>query len=331
MAEPLSSDALHEPVVQHMRQDFAQLRADQTVGQALDSILARQPEGRIIYFYVANADGRLIGVVPTRRLLLGARDRPLTDIMVANVIAIPRSATVLDACEFFVLHKLLAFPIVDEERRMIGLVDVDLYTKELSDLDKRDDSENLFQLIGVHLSEAQQASPLFSFRKRFPWLLTNVGGGILAAILAGLYEDELTRAVTLALFIPVVLALAESVCIQSVSLALQSLQSHQPTWPALLRRLGAELCTGAILGVACGLLVGVSALVWKDERRVAFCILGGIGGGVAAAAFLGLAIPNLLRLFRRDPQVAAGPVALALTDMITLLIYLNLARWLIIS
>jgi magnesium transporter len=234
-----------------MRTDFVQLRADETVGHALDSILAKQPEGRIIYFYVADADGRLIGVVPTRRLLLSPRERPLTEIMVTQVIAIPQAATVLDACEFFVLHKLLAFPIVDDQRRMIGLVDVDLYTKELSDLDKRDDSDNLFQLIGVHLSEAQQASPIVSFRKRFPWLLANVGGGILAAVLAGLYEHELQLAVTLALFIPVVLALAESVCIQSVSLALQSLHGHRPTWPALLRRLGAEFCTGAILGVAC--------------------------------------------------------------------------------
>src|SRR5262245_40206007 len=244
MADALSTDDLLDPVTRHMRTDFVQLRADETVGHALDSILAKQPEGRIIYFYVTDADGGLIGVVPTRRLLLSPRDRPLTEIMVKQVITIPQSASVLDACEFFVLHKLLAFPIIDEQRRMIGLVDVDLYTKELSDLDRRDDSETLFQLIGVHLSESQQASPLVSFAKRFPWLLANVGGGILAAVLAGFYESELERAVALSLFIPVVLALAESVCIQSVSLALQALSGQQPRWTTLLSKLGRELCTG---------------------------------------------------------------------------------------
>ncbi len=327
MAE-LSTDALHEPVTAHMRKDFVQLRADQTVGDALNSIRAKQPDGRIIYFYVADAADRLIGVVPTRRLLLSPLERPLTEIMVKHIITIPQSASVLDACEFFVLHKLLAFPIVDEERRMIGLVDVDLYTQELSDLDRRDDSETLFQLIGVHLSETQQASPITSFRKRFPWLLANIGGGILAAILAGVYEHELETAVVLALFIPVVLALAESVCIQSVSLALQS---HRASWSALAPKLGRELLTGVILGLACGLCVGAAALAWKRDVRATVCILGGIGGGVTGAAFLGLAIPNLLRLMKRDPQVAAGPVALALADMVTLLIYLNLARWLIAS
>lgn len=331
MPEALSKDALLDPVVKHMRKDFVQLYAHQTVGQALESIRAKQPEGRIIYFYITENDGRLIGVVPTRRLLLNARDRPLVDIMVKQVVTIPHTATVLEACEFFVLHKLLAFPIVDDEHRMIGLVDVDLYTKELSDLDRRDDSENLFQLIGVHLSEAQQASPIVSFRQRFPWLLANIGGGILAALLAGFYEAELQHAVALALFIPVVLALAESVCIQSVSLALQSMQAQRPTWPVFFRRLGREMCTGAILGAACGLVVGLTALAWIGRPEIALCILGGIGTGVTAAALLGLAIPNLLRLLSRDPQVAAGPVALALTDMITLLIYLNLARWLLMG
>lgn len=326
MADTLTSDALQDPVVKHMRTDFVQLGGAETVGHALDNILAKQPEGRIIYFYVADAEGRLIGVVPTRRLLLSPRDRLLTDIMVARVIAIPQSATVLDACEFFVLHKLLAFPIVDEGRKMVGLVDVDLYTKELSDLERRDDSENLFQLIGVHLSEAQQSSPFVSFGQRFPWLLANIGGGIVAAMLAGLYEHELEKALALALFIPVVLALAESVCIQSVSLALQT---QRPSWLGLARRLGAELCTGAILGLACGLVVGLAALAWIWQFRVALCILGGVAGGVTAAALLGIAVPNLLRLMRRNPHVAAGPVALAFTDMATLLVYFNLARWLL--
>ena len=253
----ISLDELQNPVTKHMRGDFVQLRADQTVGQALDSILTQQPEGRIIYFYITDATGKLVGVVPTRRLLLNRRDRPLSEIMVTQLVAIPHTATVLDACEFFVMHKLLAFPIIDDQRRMIGLVDVDLYTKELSDLDRRDDSENLFQLIGVHLSDAQQASPIVSFRKRFPWLITNIVAGILGALLAGFYESELERAVALALFIPVVLALAESVCIQSVSLALQTLQAQRPAWSVLLPRLSSELATGAFLGAACGLIVGL--------------------------------------------------------------------------
>jgi len=327
MANGLTRDDLQDPVVKHMRGDFVQLHARQTVAEALDSIRAQQPEGRIIYFYVVADDGRLLGVVPTRRLLLSPREQPLTDIMVKKVITIPHTASVIEACEFFILHKLLAFPVVDEQRRMIGLVDVDVYTSELSNLERHDESEQLFQLIGVQLSEAQQTSPLLSFCKRFPWLLTNIAGGIIAALLAGMFEAELQQTVALALFIPVVLALAESVCIQSVSLALQS--RHTPRWRDLTGRLGRELCTGLFLGGACGLLVGLAALAWMGQVGVAACILGGIGVGVTGGATLGIAVPSVLRLLQRDPQVAAGPIALAATDMLTLLLYLSLARWLL--
>src|SRR5262249_41007878 len=151
-------------------------------------------------------EGRLQGVVPTRRLLLSPLERPLTEIMVRPVIAIPHTVTVLDACEFFTLHRLLAFPVVDEQRRVLGLVDVDLYTEELSDIESWQGSQDLFQLVGVHLTAAQQAKPLLSFLRRFPWLLCNMAGGLLAAVLAFVYQRELAwQDAVLALFVPVVL------------------------------------------------------------------------------------------------------------------------------
>ncbi|MCF7961550.1 MAG: CBS domain-containing protein [Pirellula sp.] len=321
--------SLNESVTQHMRTDFARLHINQTVGEALTAIREKPPEGRIIYFYVVDDENRLKGVVPTRRLLLNSPEKPVGDFMIREVIAIPRAATVLDACEFFTFHRLLAFPVVDEEHRIMGIVDVELYTEELSDLDRREGNDDLFQLIGVHLTDAQQASPLTAFRRRFPWLLANIAGGILAAFLSGIFEAELQKVVALAMFIPVVLALAESVGIQSVSLALQALRGKRLTMQGILKKLQAEVVTGFFLGAASGVAVGIVALLWLGQVRVFLCLLGGILGGVTCAAVIGVAIPNLLRFFHRDPQVAAGPIALACADMMTLLIYFTLARWLL--
>ena len=320
---------LNDPVTQHMRTDPARIRVDQTVGEAIAASRAMPPEGRIIYFYAVDAEGRLEGVVPTRRLLLSDDATPICDIMVRNVITIPAAATVLDACEFFLLHRLLAFPILDEERQLLGIVDVDLYTDELADLDRREDTDDLLQLIGVHFQESQQGSSLLAFRSRFPWLIANIAGGIVAAFLAGVFQAELEQAVSLALFIPVVLALAESVSIQSVSLSLQMLHSRQPTLAGLARALRVESLTGILLGSASAVAVAAVAYLWLRDMTLVACLLGGIAGGVACAALIGVAIPNVLRLFNREPQVAAGPVALAATDMATLTIYFSLARWLL--
>jgi magnesium transporter len=332
MVSPLTQANLNDPVARHMRQDVARLRIEQTAGEALQEMREQPPPGRIIYFYVVDAENRLQGVVPTRRLLLSRLDQPISEIMIRNVIAIPSEATVLDACEFFTLHRLLAFPVLDDQRRLIGVIDVELYTEELSGFSGAEDpvkGDALFQLIGVHLAQSRQTSPLSAFRSRFPWLVCNLAGGILAAFLSGLFEAELERVVALALFIPVVLAVAESVSIQSVSLALEVLHGGRPTWRALLEKMGWESLTGLLLGGASGLIVGLVALAWVGQIRVVLCLLIGIGGGVTAAAVFGLAMPNLLRLLHCDPKVAAGPIALAAADMTTLLLYFNLARWLL--
>src|SRR5215211_2363780 len=102
MTAPLTRTDLNDPVTAHVHKDYIALPAGQTVGEALDGVRQSQPEGRILYFYVVDGEGRLKGVVPTRRLLLSPPATPLADIMVKEVIAIPASATVLDACEFFV-------------------------------------------------------------------------------------------------------------------------------------------------------------------------------------------------------------------------------------
>src|SRR5262249_32600998 len=127
---------LADPVTQRMHHDFTQLRAGQTVGAALDWLRHNPPPGRVIYFYVVDGEGRLQGVVPTRRLLLSPPETSLTDIMVAKMVVVPSQASVLEACEFFIQHRLLAFPVVNEANRLLGVIDIDLYTEELSQLDR---------------------------------------------------------------------------------------------------------------------------------------------------------------------------------------------------
>jgi NhaA family Na+:H+ antiporter len=127
---------LNDPVTQQMHQDFTRLRAGQTVGEALGWLRRNPPTGRIIYFYVVDEDGRLQGVVPTRRLVLSAPEALLSDIMVGKVIAVSSAATVLEACELFIQNRLLAFPVVDEEHRILGVVDIELYTDVLQHLDR---------------------------------------------------------------------------------------------------------------------------------------------------------------------------------------------------
>lgn len=327
MTQSLDLDTLSEPVHRHMRTDFVSLESTLTVDEALNHLREHAPSGRIIYFYVIDVSGKLAGVVPTRRLLLSRPEKRLSEIMIKPVIAIPKQATVLDACEFFILHKLLAFPVVDESGRMIGLVDVELYTEELSNLDRRENQSHLFQLLGIQL-EARQQSVSTLFRRRFPWLIASLAGGLAAAgIIDTFYQVASLRLVVP--FIPLVLALASSVTAQSVSLALQTLQGGRPTFLLLLSKLRNELATSALLGASCGVLTGVIVLAWKPHPLAIFALVASIAVSLICAAVVGLAIPYLFRLKNRSSQVAAGPLALALVDAVSLLVYFTIARWLV--
>jgi magnesium transporter len=332
---PLSLASLDSPVADFARREFTRLRAGQTVAEALAHLRENPPPERIIYFYVLDDEGRLQGIVPTRRLLLASPEQRIDDVMVRRVVALPAEATVLEACEMFIQHRFLALPVVDAERRMLGVVDVELYTEELGNLGDARNLDELFQRIGVRVAGAEQQAAWPAFCRRFPWLTCNIVAGLLAAFLTASFEHALQNAVALSFFIPVVLNLAESVSSQSVGLTIHLLQGQKPRWRTLPGQLRGELTTGLMLGTACGLLIGLVALAWLNLRggenagRVALALLGGIAGGVTLSAALGLTVPLVLRLLRLDPRVAAGPVVLAGADIVTILAYMNLAHWLL--
>jgi len=142
---------MERSVGDYATQDFVQLGETMRVEEALRFIRDRPSTGQtLIYFYVVDASSALTGVLQTRALLTAQPDELLADIMIRRVIAIPETATVLDACEFFVLHKFLAFPIVDHERRIVGVVDINLFNEEVFGIPKTDTGDELFQAIGFH-------------------------------------------------------------------------------------------------------------------------------------------------------------------------------------
>ena len=322
-------DHLHLPVSAVARKDVATLRQDFTVQQALDAIRQRGVGEKIVYFYVVDADDRLTGVLPTRRLLTAPWEGRLSEVMISRVVAIPQTATVLEACEAFVLHKFLAFPVVDERRRIVGVVDVGLLTEEAFDIAEREQTDALFESIGFRVSQVRDASPVRAFRFRFPWLLATIGSGTLCAVLASAYEVTLAKSIVLAFFLTMVLGLAESVGIQSMTVTIQALRATQPTFGWYVRAFRREAGTAALLGTACGSVVGLIVWLWRGAGFVSFAIGASILLALCAACFFGLTVPALLHALKLDPKIAAGPVTLAFTDIFTLLFYFSLATLLL--
>ena len=319
------SSHLGESVVTLSRKDVAKLSHEFTIAQALVDIREKGLDDKIVYFYVVDADDRLIGVVPTRRLLISPLEQRITEVMIRHVIAIPSYATILEAYEFFVLHKLLAFPIVDEQRHILGVVDIGLFTDEVFDVADQNSMDRVFETIGFRLLQVRDASPFRAFRFRFPWLLATILSGTLCALIAGVYELTLAKSLVLAFFLTLVLGLGESVGMQSMTVTIQDLRSRKPTLEWYVRAVRRELGTAVLLGAACGLTVGLIVWLWRGAGLEAAAIGSSILITLCAASLFGLSVPSLLHKLNLDLKIAAGPVTLAITDFSTLLIYLSLA------
>jgi magnesium transporter len=320
---------LNQGVLKYARQPTITLHQDQTVGEAISSFRTQEIGEDILYFYVVDSYIRLLGVVPVRKLILSSPETRIGDIMISELVAIRDTATLLEASELLLEKRLLALPIVDDHDGLKGIVDIALFSQEMPNLIRKHEVDSAFQLIGVHVSLGRNVSPLRSFRDRFPWLLSNITGGIICAFIAGMYESLISMVTLLALFIPVVLALSESVSMQSMSITLQTLPPHSHPWPLIFRAVRREFSTALLLGLGSGLTVGIVAFAWRGQAMVSAAIGLTIALAMVTACILGVLIPGAVRAFQRNPNIASGPIVLALADMATLIFFFNLAGWLL--
>jgi len=318
---PLTAANLHDPILPLARPVPVTLVATQTISEALPVVRSSITTSDIHYFYVVDDDRRLVGIVPARHLLAALPDQRVAEVMIGDVVAIPSWATVLVASEYFATRKLLAFPVIHDNGELVGVVDISLFTHEVIDLARRT-YDDIFQLLGVHATAMR--TPWTSFRDRFPWLLSNIAGGLVCAVIAAQFEVLLDNIVVLALFIPIVLALAESVSMQSATLTLQTLSDDSLKPRRIASALWKEARTAALLGVACGGVVALVVIAWRRDLLGAAVIGGAIAASIVTACVFGVLWPTAIRALKADPRIAAGPLVLASTDVATLLFYLSL-------
>lgn len=321
----IAKDQLTEPVGRYVTPVQSVIGHELTVAEALVEIRRLQIQHTIVYFYVVDEEQRLVGVVPTRRLLMANPETPIRSIMIDRVISVTTDMRLEFALELFAMHRLLALPAVDAEGKLVGVIDVQLYAEEAADL--AEISGDLFQVIGLHLEQARKRSAFAAYRLRMPWLACNMIGGLGCAMIALAFEATLEAVVVLAMFIPLVLTLAESISMQSMALSLPFLHLGRVPMREVWRRAGQEWPTALLLGLTSGLAVGVIALLWGAGWGPPAVIGVTIVITMVVAATCGLGIPLLLHAARLDPKVAAGPVVLMTTDVVATVLYLSLATW----
>ena len=319
-----------DPIINYINNEVTVLNENLLVQDALAQIRNNGISNeKIIYFYVCNNDEQLTGVLPTRKLLTARLESKISEIMLENVVAIPSEATVMEACEMFTIYKFLAYPVIDENRKILGIVDINLLTEEMFNIGERQRAEEIFETVGFRIAQMRNASPLKAYRLRFPWLTATVISGMLCALLSSIYETTLSENILLAFFLTLVLGLGESATVQALTLTIYSLKHERISAGWFLKEFRKQAVLAFMMGLSCGIIVFVMIAAWKGIGFAGLSIGLSITFSLVTACLTGVAIPTLMHTLKLDPKIASGPVALAVSDIFTIIIYFTTAQLLL--
>lgn len=320
-----SSSTLNRPVSEFLHHDFTALPETWTCARALEEIRSTGDDRKVSYFYTVDAEDRLCGVIPVRRFLTAPSSRLLGEMAIRDLITVSDHMTLAEAAQKFQNHKFLSLPVVRSDGSVAGVVDLKALTGEEVDHSNKTVVEEVFQTIGVRLEALTSGSMRAVWWTRFPWLLSTVASGFLCAWLSSRFASTIEKNILLSFFIALVLALGESVSIQSMTFSFQEL--HKPAkerrrYPVLLLR---EVAMALALGLPIGLAVGGLAFLLEPRAETSLVVGLSIAVGILDACLVGLVLPWVLKRLGVEPKVAAGPLVLATTDVATILVYLVMA------
>jgi magnesium transporter len=319
-----------------MNPRFARLRPEMTVGEAVrylqQQAAAREELETIYCAYVLDPAQRLVGVVSFRDLFRARPDAPLAKVMRTRVVSVRDDLDQEAVARVIAEHDLHAVPVVDADGRMKGIVTVD----DIVDVVQNEATEDIQKLGGMEaLDSPYLRTPLLEMvRKRAGWLVVLFLGELLTTWAMASYEDDIARAVVLALFVPLIISSGGNVGSQASTLIIRAMALGEVgagDWARIARR---ELVAGLVLG---GVLAALGA------GRIAFGQLTssaygdawlGVGltvavslvGVVTWGTLVGSTLPFVIRRLGFDPASASAPFVATLVDVTGLVIYFSVGQ-----
>ncbi|MCM2270442.1 MAG: magnesium transporter [Thermoanaerobaculia bacterium] len=309
-----------------MDTEFFALPEATTVREAIAAIQGKGDVEMIFYLYVVDVDGHLVGVTSLRGLLLSRPEQTLAAIMQREVIKAHVGADQEEVARQAARYDLLAVPVVDDQNRLVGIVTVD----DIIDVVEEEAAEDLLKMAGTSESELRyDEGTLAIARLRLPSLLVALAGLLVTGALLERFQVGYPDALFLLAFVPVVMGLAGSIGHQASAVALRALASGRlaagEPGGAIAAFLAQQLKIAAVLGVVCGGLSGLFALLLKGHGALGLVVGLAVFLAILLAALSGAIVPAVLERLGLDPAIANGPLLTTANDILSILIYFGLA------
>ena len=318
-----------------MTTEFVSVDENLTAGEALVAVRAMSRAGRreaMYTVYTIDGNGRLRGVLSLRELLASPDGTPLSELAWSEVVSVAPSMPQEEVSQITSNYDLVALPVVDSEKRLLGVVTVD----DVIDVIQEEGTEDAQKFGGMEALEEpyMQIGLWQNVRKRGGWLAVLAVSEMLTASVMARYEDEIGRVLLLSQFIPLVMSSGGNSGSQATSLIIRAMALGEVTigdwWRVVLR----EIPAGFILGLLLGSLAFVRISVWHalglynygpHSMLIASTVGLALVGIVTIGSITGSMLPFLLKRLGFDPTSASAPFVATLVDVSGISIYFGIA------
>ena len=305
----VSADATAADAVDRLRTDAAQLRTDSQTGG---------------YVFVVDASGRLEGVVAFRALVLAPAGVRVADLMDDDVITVAPLDDPEVAARTLLDQRLLAIPVVDTERRVLGIITADA-AADIAEEEATEDAE--LQGGSQPLDTPYlRASPWQLWKKRIIWLLVLFVAEAYTGTVLRAFEDELDAVVSLAFFIPLLIGTGGNTGTQITTTLVRAMATGGVRLRDVGRVLRKEMATAGMIAIAMALAGIIRAFTLGVGWHVMLTVSVSLAAIVLWAAFIASVLPLLLKKTRIDPAVVSAPMIATIVDGTGLLIYFMIAK-----
>jgi magnesium transporter len=316
-----------------MNPRYARVRADVSVDEAISYLRrqAREHLENVYYVYVNDAEQKLVGVVSLRELFAAGADRTVRDIMSTELVTARGDMDQEELGRLFAAHDLQAIPVVDDQGHMQGIVTVD----DIVDVIQEEATEDIQKIGGTEALDAPYLAISLPkmVQKRVIWLAALFLSEMLTTTAMARFEAEISRAVVLAIFIPLIISSGGNSGSQASTLVIRAMALGEvklADWWRVIRR---ELFSGLMMGGVLGVIGFSRVILWhvifhsygSHYLVVAITIGLSVIGVVTWGTLSGSMLPFLLRRVGLDPASASAPFVATLVDVTGIVIYFSIA------